>query len=480
MAQSAGLRSEEDFIKILLVSVYDSTSQPISVSVSNGEEFSVSIFSLYYEFDVTSNGTYTFTAVGPNGEPGEVTIEIDNIVGKKPTINSVLAERTSTGLKITVDATDAANYQFKIDDGEYSTSQTSNVYNYNINYSEAKTTSSTTDPYIPRGFVHTEGTVDTGYVISDLPKNYTLTIKAINSTGRGETTIIKTITGSEFVWVPVDDDSSTVYPSLTRGVTGVVIEEGKYGNYDIENLGTSTDTTSVQYFIDSVNTNGGFYIGRYQAGMPGNISGDKPALSSGSSRNIIATPVTRENVIPWNFIIWKYAKASAETMYNLSTDGIQSQLLNSYAWDTVLNWVIASGDKTQEEVITDSTSWGNYLDSVFTFSGLYSSDYGKTVKNGINESKVAGSEFVLLATGVLKERNSVKNICDMAGGLEEWTTEWNTKLKSRVVRGLGYMDEGVNGQIASGRGYKDPAIEDAYGYQTTWYKYNTFRVILCK
>lgn len=463
--QGQGFRSEKDFVKILLLEVYDSISQPISVSVSNGEEFSVGILDLYYEFNVTSNRTYTFTATGPNGETGEVTIEIDNIVGKKPTINSVLAERTSTGLKITVDATDAANYQFKIDDGEYSTSQTSNVYNYNINYSEAKTTSSTTDPYIPRGFVHTEGTVDTGYVISDLPKDYTLTIKAINSTGRGETTITKTITGSEFVWVPVDNDSSTVYTSLARGVTGKSLSS----NYT-EDLGASTDTTSVQYFIDSVNTNGGFYIGRYEAGMPGNISGEIPVLSANkSSRNITAIPVTRENVMPWDDIDWNNAKASSESMYNLSTEGIQSQLINSYAWDTVLNWVIASGEKTQAQVITDSTSWGNYSGSSYTFSGLYSSNFGATVKNGSNVSKTASSNL-LLATGTLKERNSVKNICDIAGNLYEMTTE---KFESfRVYRGWNFCDTSSIGQSASDRcgAVSVTHIAGSKG----------FRVVLCK
>ena len=467
-----GFRSEKDFVKALLLEVYFENGQEISVSVSNGDEFEVSIFDLYYEFGVTENGSYTFTATGPNGETGEVTIEITNIV---PKITSVLAERTSEGLRIIVNATGATNYQFKIDDGSYSTSQTSNIYNYNINYPEAKTTSSTTDPYIPRGFVHTEGTVDTGYVISDLPKAYTLIVKAINSSG-GETTITKTIKGSEFVWVPVDNDSSTVYPSLARGVTGEGVSSS-----NSEDLGSSTDTTSVQYFIDSVNTNGGFYIARYESGMPGNISGDVPVLSSSSSsRNITSIPVSRENVMPWNYIDWNNAKASSESMYNLSTDGIQSQLINSYAWDTVLNWVIASGEKTQAQVITDSTSWGNYYGSSYTFSGMYTTaTYSTTnntwtidssVRNGNNITKQTNDTTAyLLATGILKTRNSVKNICDMAGNLQEWTTE---KISSyHFLRGYDYYDTFSSVQRASYRlSTSVNIVSVSYG----------FRVVLCK
>ena len=446
----------------------------VEIQCLNGETRNV-IAGEYTGFWITENGSYTFTATGPNGETGEVTIDINNIVGRAPTINSVLAERTSEGLKITVNATNAGSYQFKIDEGAYSTSQTSNIYNYNINYGEAKTTSSTTDPYIPRGFVHTEGTVDTGYVVSDLPKDYTLTVKAINSSGKNSTTVTKLITGSEFVWVPVDNDDSTVYPSLTRGVTG----EGLSSSYT-EDLGSSADSKSVQYFIDSVNTNGGFYIARYEAGMPGNISKDKPILSlNDTSRNITAVPVARESVMPWNCIDWNNAKASSELMYSLSTDGIQSQLINSYAWDTVLNWVIASGEKTQAEVITDSTNWGNYYGSSYTFSGMYmpwtlnengpwSSD--TSIRSGNNITKQANDSIAyILETGALKQRNSVKNIWGLAGNMEEWTTEKYSSY--RILRGSYYCTTNSSYQRASNR----------YDHSVPYANYETgFRVVLCK
>ena len=444
-------------------------SRKVEIQCSNGNKNYV-IIEEYTKFWITENGSYTFTATGPNGETGKVTIEITNIIFK---ITSVLAERTSEGLRITVNAARASEYEFQIDNGE-KVKQTENVYNYNINYSEAKTTSSTIDPYIPRGFVHTEGTVDTGYVVSDLPKDYILTVKATDSKGR-KATFTKTIKGSEFVWVPVDKDSSTVYPSLKRGVTG----ESLNSNYT-EDLGSSTDTTSVQYFIDSVNTNGGFYIARYEAGRPGNVSGDVPNLSS--TNNITAIPVARENVMPWNWIDLNHAKASSESMYNLNIDGIQSQLINSYAWDTVLNWAIASGEKTREQVITDSTSWGNYGGSSYTFSGNYitatpSSTGGininSTVRNGYNVTKQTNEKIAyLLATGTLKQRNSIKNICDMAGNLGEWSTEKDYAWC--ITRGwywIVFSSSFYSHQKASTRGA---------GIATDPSESIGFRVVLCK
>ena len=215
--------------------------------------------------------------------------------------------------------------------------------------------------------------------------------------------------------------------------------------------------------------------------MPGNISGDVPVLSSSSSsRNITAIPVARENVMPWNYIDWNNAKGSSESMYNMSIDGVQSQLINSYAWDTFLNWVIASGEKTQAQVITDSTSWGNYYGSSYTFSGMYTTaklsgtnswTIDSSVKNGSNITKQTNdTKAYLLATGTLKTRNSVKNICDMAGNLDEWTTE---KFSSyRLLRGWYYCFTDSSYQRASNRN-NDYAVSFAvsdYG----------FRVVLCK
>ena len=183
--------------------------------------------------------------------------------------------------------------------------------------------------------------------------------------------------------------------------------------------------------------------------------------------------------MPWNYIDWNNAKASSELMYNINTDEVQSQLINSYAWDTVLNWVIASGEKTQSQVVNGSTSWGNYYGSSYTFSGMYTTakysatnniwTIAPTPKNGNNITKQTNDTIAyLLATGTLKQRNSVKNICDMAGNLMEWSTEKDSS--SRTLRGGCYVTSSSL-QRASSR-----SISTVTGA----FNDGGFRVVLCK
>ncbi len=444
---------------------YKESAYDIVVRCSNGDEVVTNSKRLHARFNIEENGSYTFTTTGKNGKESNITIKIDNIIGAKPQMKSLSVIRTSQGLNIKVDAENAARYQFKIDDS-MSQEQDSNEYNYYIKYENGKGTSSTVDPYIPKGFKHIEGTVDEGYVISDLPKTYQLTIKMINSSGRNENTITKEITGNEFVWVPVDNDDSTPYPSLQT-------------NGSLENDAESADSKSVQYFINSVNQNGGFYIGRYEAGMPGEFSGDEPRNRT-SYRNFVGVPSSRKNIMPWNNITKINAKQSAESMYDLNKDEIQSQLVNIYAWNTVLDWFIKSESKTEDEINNDSSGWGNMYSSSYSYEGMYieikkydenswignwdAIRNGKITKNGEDEYAY------VLPTGALNEMCKVKNIYDIAGNMEEFTINGNNS--SDCSYGNKY-----NGKNYVGR----KSVKE----MTSWEKGTKsdeigFRVIFCK
>lgn len=444
---------------------YKESAYDIVVRCSNGDEVITNSKRLRARFNIEENGSYTFTAIGKNGKESNIMIKIDNIIGTKPQMKSLSVIRTSQGLNIKVDAENAARYQFKIDNN-VSQEQEGNEYNYYINYENGKETSSTVDPYIPKGFKHIEGTVDEGYVISDLPKTYQLTIKMINSSGRNENTITKEITGNEFVWIPVDNDDSTPYPSLQT-------------NGSLENDAESADSKSVQYFINSVNQNGGFYIGRYEAGMPAEFSGDKPKNET-SYRNFVGVPSSRKNIMPWNYITKTNAKQSAESMYDLNKDEIQSQLVNIYAWNTVLDWFIKSESKTEDEINNDSSGWGNIYSSSYSYEGMYIeiekynenswSGNWDAIRNGkITKNGEDGYAYVL-PTGALNEMCKVKNIYDIAGNMEEFIIDGNNS--SDYSYGNKY-----NGNNYIGR--------KSVKAMTSWVKGNKshetgFRVIFCK
>ena len=108
-------------------------------------------------------------------------------------------------------------------------------------------------PYIPKGFEHTEGNWNTGFVIKE------------------------TSTGNEFVWVPCVLNQSEVEEGDTV-VTYQKITTGKYNTRQYPLLPTDTsvpkdDFTSLELEA-SVEKYQGFYIARYEAGIAGNTDND--------------------------------------------------------------------------------------------------------------------------------------------------------------------------------------------------------------
>ncbi len=239
-------------------------------------------------------------------------------------------------------------------------------------------------PYVPSEFSYLTGSVQTGYVIKDR------------------------INGNEFVWVPVKDISE-----FKRGVIGDttsltnIIEE----NNDINNkIGTS------------VAKHGGFYIGRYETRYDGEIEFDENNIGTCLKGDL--KPVINSVSNIWNYISQEYASEISSSMYTGKT---KSTLMNSYAYDTTLNWIISSGSKTQEEINIDSTNWGNYLNSNISGVTAYLPLNGIVANNiwNIEENKEKLSGEALLIKSLSSDYTKVNNIYDLAGNVYEWTTEKN-------------------------------------------------------
>ena len=127
--------------------------------------------------------------------------------------------------------------------------------------------------------------------------------------------------------------------------------------------------------------------------------------------------------------------------------GVKSMLCTGAAWDSMLDFI-----KDRSHNVTSSTGWGNIYDSdtYKVYRGSLSSDYGSTwsAADTTNGSDVTKDMGILLTTGAT-ERNSSKNIYDVAGNCWEWTTEARDTNR-RVFRGGNYNCPGSIGP-ASGR-----------------------------
>ena len=154
-------------------------------------------------------------------------------------------------------------------------------------------------------------------------------------------------------------------------------------------------------FIEKTETNKGFYIARYEAsyGSGYNESGTTTAekygnakpLSKVSTANSTSSMNYKEGTL-WNFITQPQAALVSQNMYK-NDKYVESDLINSYAWDTAIVYIQAMENE-------------NYANQ---------GDGNGTLKN----------------TGLTQDEKC--KIFDMAGNLYEWTTEYSTNTDSSIA-----------------------------------------------
>ena len=129
------------------------------------------------------------------------------------------------------------------------------------------------------------------------------------------------------------------------------------------------------------------------------------------------------------------AVALSNSLYNSKKPnyGATSMLCTGACWDSMLDFI-----KDEEHNVFNSISWGNYINSetykiyrgsIYIYSNSVWSWSPADVTNG---TEITKNNAILLTTGA-RERNSAKNIYDVAGNCGEWTTE--SYSSRRVYRG---------------------------------------------
>ncbi len=303
---------------------------------------------------------------------------------------------------------------------------------------------------VPKGFVGSEvdgeNTIKDGFVIYE--GDSAVTNENVDTSKAREER-------NQFVWVPADGVNLEYKQDKE---TWKEEESDDYNDYN-----DWWDEEEIDFRKESVKKYGGFYVARYEAGVPGSIEYGEETNYKGESnlanRNKSADQVTKENLPAsrkglqaWNYVSPTNAKDLSENMYADSTS-VTSRLIDSYAWDTICRWFSNSGIN-----VTDSTSWGNYTDadSGENVNGLYSKhelakggwpptdndgNYGRGKVSFEARDRTAGKiDIYELATGI-SERNKAKNIYDFAGNMWEYTTEVSENT-GFVVRGGSFTGPG--------------------------------------
>ena len=230
---------------------------------------------------------------------------------------------------------------------------------------------------VPAGFivVAEATTVDKGIVIEDVTENATK--------------------GSQFVWIPVGKikkpDGTITEIKLDRYTfleDGTPVEQGEnVVEYFFKELnksnGDNITAKNIDEFKNSVDLNGGYYIGRYE---------------TRKNKNGGITEVKSDVV--WNDVTQIDAANYARNMYN--DKNYTCDLINSYAWDTATLFL---------------QSFGN------------NKTYSR--KNSLNVE-------TLEENGTIDDKQC--NVFDMASNLMEWTTETFNGEEAGVLRGGRYND----------------------------------------
>ena len=124
------------------------------------------------------------------------------------------------------------------------------------------------------------------------------------------------------------------------------------------------------------------------------------------------------------------SKNNAESMYN--NNNVKSGLPTQKQWQSMIAWLYSCNYNVYE----DSSSFGNYSNVNFIFSGYYSDDYGENYQYA--ENKMKSGKNMILSTGAT-DRNMTNNIYDIAGNLWCYTDDYLQINENEI---LGYYCSG--------------------------------------
>ena len=297
---------------------------------------------------------------------------------------------------------------------------------------------------IPAGFVYVGGTKASGLVISDAA--------ADNEKYKGQTTVGTDLVGNQFVWIPVEniaDYKRTAYS--TDVATGTM--DSTTNSEQIKHSSSDSDYFKEALPADektSVETNKGFYIGRYEAGDQERTNSKKLRASEASTSNTITV---KAGQAPYNYVTITQAKSLAEGFSTKQKyTSVKSKLVSSYAWDTAIAFI----QKTNNDYGSSSEE-GNYKDSpTFTYTGIADTEKNK-------QTKEHGTS-TLIPTG---QTTAVNNIYDMGGNVCEWTTEsYSYTFSLYTGRGGGYSSYFASGPAGS-RDNNSGNADDYIGFRLT-------------
>ena len=317
-----------------------------------------------------------------------------------------------------------------------------------------------TTPYLPsEDFSQVAGTdLSTGLVIEDNLGNQYVWIEVPNDgTGPNYTGIT-----SENQYDEIEAALQTYATDYRQGSAAQTFSwEDEYYSDDVTGLTETQYNNLKETMLASIYTNGGFWIGRYEAG-DSEATESNTAITD-SNKTTSHTVVSKANQIPYTYVTCSEAQTLASSV---NSGNYTSSLMFGIQWDLVMKYLEEKGTPYEDLAGANpatsgigSASWGNYSDTpTFTITNTqvryntspYSSSSSWTKITSIYEK----TGMILLTTGT-DSKFSKQNIYDIAGNVYEWTLEHATTSPSYrcVSRGGSCSDNGSSGPASNRVGY---------------------------
>ena len=273
--------------------------------------------------------------------------------------------------------TQAQNAQSKTEEAQLEEENILNSYESFLNSYSGENTEFTDSlgnkVIVPAGFkvVNPKDNVEDGIVIEDV----------VNSATKG----------SQFVWIPVGEiqtSSGNKEISLGRytfdNATGeeITYDEIKHTEDIVsEHIYDNVPAKNIEEFKISTTSNGGYYLGRYEA---------RTNIERKNKEDKLTRVTVKQAEFVYNYVTQVQAATLSRNMYNNSN--FTSDLVNSYAWDTAIVF-LQECDNREDKTIPYSLQTSLNID------------------------------FASKGTNILETKDEICNIYDMASNCYEWTTE---------------------------------------------------------
>ena len=235
---------------------------------------------------------------------------------------------------------------------------------------------------LPNGFHYVGGDYNTGLVISD-KENDDMDASGVNM-------------GNQFVWIPVASEADlerTLFDTTTgQPKTGLSTDDytEPYAK------GYSTEASEYETMKNQVLKYGGFYIGRFEAGVYSTTLRIRPTTAQ--------AVVCKKGVAPYNYVPWGTSMSDAS---EISGQSGAVYLAKNFA------------SQHNYTSVTSTLTYGCQWDAMCRYIG--------------DSKRTTPAKSKPELTGSVKEDLS-KNIYDLAGNCMEWTMEAYSTGK-RVLRG---------------------------------------------